>query len=310
VSKAIATPAISLVVCTLGPRQEQLRRLLSSLTNQTFRDFEVILVDQNPPGLLQAIVEQHCDTLELVHLQSSPGLSLARNVGLQHARGRLIAFPDDDCWYPPRLLAAVIEAMRMSDTTAALSGRTLDEHGVPSVSLFLDHAAQVSRTNFLACGNSNCLFVRADVFRVIGNFDLRLGVGAGTGFHSGEEADILLRVLDAGLRAEYRPDLIVHHDQVDSTVGEAQIRRAIQYGRGFGGLLRKHRFPLATIVYRVGRPLVGSILYRLVGKTTLGRYKWVWAKAIAGGYRTWPPDTPSPPQTTSAMPHAIRTPPR
>jgi glycosyltransferase involved in cell wall biosynthesis len=205
VNKAISTPEFSLIVCTLGAREDQLNRLLSSLPVQTFRDFEVILVDQNPPGFLRQIVEHHSHALEIVHLRSNPGLSLARNVGIRHARGRLIAFPDDDCWYPPRLLTSVAETMHAATGTAVVSGRTLDTQGVPSVSLFMEHAAQVSRANFLACGNSNCLFFRAEVFRTIGNFDRRLGVGAGTGFHSGEEADILLRVLDAGLRADYRP---------------------------------------------------------------------------------------------------------
>jgi hypothetical protein len=102
--------------------------------------------------------------------------------------------------------------------------------------------------------------------------------------------------------------LIVHHDQVDDVVGEAQIRRAIQYGRGFGGLLRKHRFSTAAIAYRVTRPLAGSILYRLMGRAALARYKWEWGKAIAEGYRTWPPDSPPELQTTPDLPPAIPSP--
>ena len=46
----------SLIVCTLG-RQDPLRRLLESLVRQRFRDFEVVVVDQNEPGVLDGLID-------------------------------------------------------------------------------------------------------------------------------------------------------------------------------------------------------------------------------------------------------------
>jgi GT2 family glycosyltransferase len=146
----------------------------------------------------------------------------------------------------------------------------------------------VSRSNYLLCGNSNGLFFHRDVFREIGHFDTRLGVGAQSGFQSGEEADIILRALGAGLAVRYFPDLQVHHDQVDDAITDAQMRRARNYGRGFGALLRKHRFSGLEVAYRVCRPAIGAALYLLLGRSPLARYKWTWARAIAEGYRQWP----------------------
>src|SRR5262249_37052881 len=90
---------MSLVLCTLGRRPAQLERLLDSLESQPFRSFEIILVDQNPQANLDQIVRSRAARLTLRHVRSDRGLSLARNVGLRHATGDIIGFPDDDCWY-------------------------------------------------------------------------------------------------------------------------------------------------------------------------------------------------------------------
>lgn len=280
-------PVFSLIVCTLG-RQDRLRRLFASLAVQNFRDFEVIVVDQNEGGFLDEIIAAYRPQLDIVHVAAAPGLSGARNVGLAHASGRVIAFPDDDCWYDATTLSDVMTRMNGERSAAIVAGKTVDRAGRDSVSLFLKAPASVSRSNYLMCGNSNGLFFHRDVFSEIGHFDTRLGVGAQSGFQSGEEADIILRALSAGLAMRYFPDLRVHHDQVDDAITDAQVRRARNYGRGFGALLRKHRFSGLEIAYRVGRPAIGAALYLLLGRSSLARYKWTWARAIAEGYRQWP----------------------
>ncbi len=281
------TAVFSLIVCTLG-RQDELRRLFESLSLQSFRDFEIIVVDQNAPGHLDEVIDTYRARLSIVHVLAAPGLSAARNVGLAIATGSLVAFPDDDCWYDPNTLIEMFKRFKDWSSMAIISGRTVDESGKPSASLFLEQPAIVSRKNYLNCGNSCSIFFRREVFLEIGHFDVRLGVGSGTGFESGEETDILLRALEAGLTAQYFPDLQVRHKQVDDALTEAHIRRAKGYGRGFGALLRKHRFPVFEIAYRVSRPLLGSALYLLLGRSLLARYKWTWGRSIAEGYRRWP----------------------
>src|SRR5262245_36460256 len=276
-------PAFSLVVCTMG-RQDELIRLLESLAAQNFNDFQVIIVDQNPPGFLDAVIEQFRPRIDIVQTGSRPGLSGARNVGLERARGRLIAFPDDDCWYPANTLRDVLAMMNAHKDAAIVSGMTIDSHGHPSLSPALGRPAIVTRRNYLLCGNSNTLFFRREVFKTVGGFDTRLGVGTTTAFQSGEESDLILRALDAGLLARYVPDLRIHHDQVDSDFAAGQIRRAAGYGHGFGALMRKHRFPVYVVAYRIVRPVASACRYWLLGRRALARYKWTWGCSIAKGY--------------------------
>ena len=100
---------ISLIVATMGPA-EHLDRLLRSLEDQA-GEFEVIIVEQNSPPVLCDVAERY-PRLALKHMLAEPGLSNARNVGLAQAKGEILCFPDDDCWYSPSLLEKVERCFR------------------------------------------------------------------------------------------------------------------------------------------------------------------------------------------------------
>lgn len=283
-----SSATFSLIVCTLG-RKDQLRKLFDSLCAQSYTDFEIVVVDSNEPGFLNDVLDGYRSRLNILHVLAGLGLAAARNIGLTHATGDIVAFPDDDCWYESDTLTNALNKFKGEDSLAIVSGRTVDQEGKPSVSLFLQQPARISRKNYLKCGNSASIFYRREVFAYIGCFDVRLGVSSGTEFQSGEESDFLLRALDAGLVARFFPDLRVYHGQVDSALTDAHIKRARTYGLGFGALLRKHRFPISQLAYRLARALLGSMLYLALGKFLLARYRWTWGRAILDGYRRWPP---------------------
>src|SRR5215471_11995015 len=98
---------VSLIVATRG-RVNELDRLLQSLDAQSYRGFEVILVDQNQDNRLDAVLQKHSDLL-IQRRACSVGASRARNEGLRVAKGTIIGFPDDDCWYSPGVLEFVVQ---------------------------------------------------------------------------------------------------------------------------------------------------------------------------------------------------------
>ena len=100
------SPTFDLVVGTLG-RVDELGRLLDSLEAQTYRSFRVLVVDQNEDDRAEAVLSRR--DLDLVRLSSAPGLARARNVALDRVEADVVGFPDDDCRYPPALLADVAD---------------------------------------------------------------------------------------------------------------------------------------------------------------------------------------------------------
>jgi glycosyltransferase involved in cell wall biosynthesis len=281
-SEALPSPAASLLVCTIG-RTEPLTRLLRSLAEQTIANFEIVVVDQNPPGFLDGVLRQYAARLAIVHCHSSPGLSRARNAGLALCRGHFVAFPDDDCWYPPDLIARVIALFAAAPGIDIHSGRTRDAKGRDSLGTFMARDAAINKHNVWFAGNSNSLFVRTEAARRVCGFDENLGVGSATRFKSGEETDFALRLIARGYRGLYHHDLFVHHEQVLIDDAES-VRRAKAYAPGFGRVLRMHRYGLAYLGQRVARTLARAALACAQGDFAMAKYKLAWAKGTLSGY--------------------------
>ena len=284
-----AIPTFSLLCCTIG-RTDKLGRLLESLAGQTSRDFELVVVDQNPPGTLDSLLAPYAGKIDIVHVRSERGLSRARNVGLAACRGPLLAFPDDDCWYPRSLVAEMIARFAADPAVDVFTGRTTDSDGRDSLGLFLETDAAISKANVWMIGNSNSLFLRTAVARRIGGFDETLGVGAQTPFKSGEETDFVLRALASGARGAYRRAIVVHHDQAP-VGGAGGVARAQDYAQGFGRVLRIHGFGAPYLAMRVARSSARAALSAATGDMATARYKALWALGTFRGYFAGPPQT-------------------
>ena len=84
---------VSVIIPTIQGRENTLKRAIQSVLNQTFQDFEVIIVG-NPKGEL--ILEALKDDRIVILKEPNANVSEARNIGMKHARGEYIAFLDDD----------------------------------------------------------------------------------------------------------------------------------------------------------------------------------------------------------------------
>jgi glycosyltransferase involved in cell wall biosynthesis len=96
-------PLISVVIPTRN-RPDLVVRAVRSDLNQTFTAIEVIVVLDGPDGLTMDVLNPIADDrLRVKLLPCSQGGAAARNAGVDEARGRWIAFLDDDEWLPSKL---------------------------------------------------------------------------------------------------------------------------------------------------------------------------------------------------------------
>ncbi len=249
----------SLVLATLG-RTVELARFLHSLGHQDWTDLQLIVVDQNPDERLVPILQPYAGRFDIDHLRSQPGLSRARNVGLRRVSGDIVAFPDDDCWYPPGVLRYVHDRLNAQADVDGLTGRSIDEQGKESAFRFAAGGGWVDRISVWTAAISYTIFLRRAVIERVGAFDEELGVGSGTAFGSGEETDYMVRAIGAGARILYQPALTVHHPHPESIIDDRVIRKAYSYGCGMGRVLRKHDYPFWFKARAVVRPLGGGLL--------------------------------------------------
>ena len=100
---------ITVVIPTYN-RYGLLKVAIDSVLDQSYRDFELIVVDDGSTDDTHALVRSYGDSLVYLK-QENQGPSAARNRGIEESRGSLVAFLDsDDRWHPDKLLIQ-IEAM-------------------------------------------------------------------------------------------------------------------------------------------------------------------------------------------------------
>jgi len=80
-----------------------IQRTLFALTQQTFDDFEAIIINDGSEDLGPQIVKKFTSNdprFKLINITQNQGLSNARNIGLDYSSGKYICFLDSDDWWP------------------------------------------------------------------------------------------------------------------------------------------------------------------------------------------------------------------
>ena len=104
--------------------QGYLRQCLDSVLEQSFRDFEIVAVDDCSPDHSGTILAEYATRDPRVRVLSLPenvGLGRARNAGLAQATGEYVWFVDSDDWLAAGALIAVADRLRATETTARWS---------------------------------------------------------------------------------------------------------------------------------------------------------------------------------------------
>jgi len=97
-------PTVSVIISTYN-RAHLIGRAIQSVLNQTYQDFEVIVVDDGSTDNTEEIVKSFNDPrIRYIRHEKNKGAAAARNTGIKAARGKYIAFQDsDDEWLPEKL---------------------------------------------------------------------------------------------------------------------------------------------------------------------------------------------------------------
>lgn len=102
--KEVHTPLVSVIMPAYNS-SKTLPDSIQSVLDQTFTDWELLVIDDFSPEPLKSIVDSFRDArIYYIRLEQNSGVAQARNRGIQAARGRYIAFLDsDDLWLPKKL---------------------------------------------------------------------------------------------------------------------------------------------------------------------------------------------------------------
>lgn len=96
-------PLVSIIIPTYD-RKDFLKLTLESILSQTYQNFEVIVIDDGTPNDDTDLLCQKFDKVIYIKIPNSGGPATPRNVGIRRAKGKYIAFvDDDDLWFSHKL---------------------------------------------------------------------------------------------------------------------------------------------------------------------------------------------------------------
>lgn len=272
----------SLIVATVG-RVEELEKFLESLDRQTYRDFALLVVDQNLDDRLAPLIARFKDHFDIRHLRSERGLSRARNVALPYVTGEVVAFPDDDCVYPSDVLERVASLFATRSDMDGVSGRCLTPEGAPR-GRWPSSPTRITKYNIFGRCISFTMFLRRALAARVGPFDETLGLGANTPWLGAEDYDYLLRAALQGIGVYYDPSVAVIHPGLPTAY--SALDRAKRYGNalGFGRFLAKHHYPFVFVTYYSGRYLADAAFNFATGRIAKAYYRW---STLVGNLEGW-----------------------
>lgn len=195
--------SIGAVVLSMGNRPQELATALDSLLAQTGVDLDIVLVGNGwaPEGIP--------DGIRTVHLPENVGIPEGRNVGAREARGDVLFFYDDDAVLPSAdVLSSLAAEFEADPGLAVAQPRGADPDGRPAPRRWVPRLR--TGAGGVGVGGEVVVFwegvctIRREAFEQVGGWP-------GHFWYGHEGIDLAFRLVDAGWRLRYCPDVVVHH---------------------------------------------------------------------------------------------------
>ena len=224
-------------------RYHHLTNLLRALRAVDFDQtaYEILIIDNSDDTVAKtdfyntARLEPNINVLH----SSPPGVSRARNVGMEAARGRYVLFIDDDTVPIPIWLREIVDAFESCPDATVIGGpiRLIWPEGRPSwipkkyecYLSALDHGTEfrlLANTEYLLSAN---MAFRADVLREFGGFPIDLGRRGETLLISNEEIKLQDDLRKAGCAIYYTPRALVYHTVDKERLDQGWLRRRLAW---------------------------------------------------------------------------------
>jgi len=241
-----------------GGRSGDLERLLASIEKALAgRAWRMLLLAQrfSPQTGLGSELPQN---VQLETISSQVSLSRARNLLLRKAREQgllahapVVAFPDDDCWYPDGSLERVLNLFRIDQALDFWFCGYASAPQSPARALSMDMKPP-SVFQVAAKASSNTIFLRSRIAEAIGGFDEELGVG--TANNGGEDTDYALRAYARSRKSRFVDQALIGHRDHDPKLRSRYFRGSLI------AIARHTAMRPMSVALLVRKLMVGSVL--------------------------------------------------
>jgi glycosyltransferase involved in cell wall biosynthesis len=169
-------PKVSVIIPTYN-RVESLQLAIESVLAQTFQDFEIVLVDDAPPGYARGVVASFDDRrIRYICHEINKGDAASRNTGILNSRGDYLAFLDDDDEWLPGKLQMQVDVLTTSspDVGGVFTGKMVIDRATGKISGIFSHEQGINSFGEMFTGNvinTSSIMVKKKCFEILGLFD-------------------------------------------------------------------------------------------------------------------------------------------
>ena len=284
-------PEISVAVCTYN-RADVLPKCLESLTNQSAdKDmFEVLIIDNNSTDRTKEITSKFCEKHSNFRyvFEEKQGHSQARNRAIAEAKGKYLAYIDDDETVNREFVQSILKCFHETDADI-VGGPVFTWIDSVKKTVFYNAGAynfhpSSERKRMIppgfdfgfGCGHS-CF--KKSLFDELGGFSENFGIVNGK-LQMGEDSEMGYRLLKAGKVFYYEPKMIVQHQLRTKELEFAGIlKRSYNTGKGIGKIIKNDISPKKKLK-KTAAPFVYAFEFLFLFPFYWIKGPWFFAKKL------------------------------
>ena len=269
------------IIVPVYNRPDEVDELLESLSNQTLKDFEVIIVEDGSTRNCKDVCDKYADILALhYYAKENSGPGQSRNYGAERASGDYLLILDSDVVLHEGYIQAVEDSLKETPTEAFGGPDAAHPSFTP-----VQKAISYSMTSFFTTGGIRGGKTKLDKFYPRSfnmgiRRDVYLQLRGFSKMRFGEDIDFSYRIVEAGYKPRLFPEAWVWHKR------RTDFRKFFRqvYNSGIARINLEKRHPgtlklvhLLPTVFTVG--VIGLILISAVGRLLMyycGNDQWRW----------------------------------
>ncbi|MBR1767165.1 MAG: glycosyltransferase [Prevotella sp.] len=259
------------IIVPVYNRPDEVDELLESLSNQTLKDFEVVIVEDGSVKPCKDVCDKYAGILALhYYAKENSGPGQSRNYGAERAQGDYVIILDSDVVLPTGYLQAIDDEFRQNPSEAFGGPDAAHDSFTP-----VQKAISYSMTSFFTTGGIRGGKAKLDKFYPRSfnmgiRRDVYLKLGGFSKMRFGEDIDFSYRIVEAGYKPQLFPEAWVWHKR------RTDFRKFFRqvYNSGIARINLEKRHPgtmklvhLLPTVFTIG--VIGLILISAVGRALM-----------------------------------------
>ncbi|MDO8461062.1 MAG: glycosyltransferase [bacterium] len=198
-------PLISVVIVAGPNRLIELIRCIQSVYASTYKDFEILIIDNSCSNRLYEKAKTTFPSLRILQMPANTGI-FAYNVGFANAKGKYILALDDDSAIYPDTLKKIYDVFAKKPKTVGIL--SFNQYNPLWEYYYYSHYVQLKMVDVYTFVGGACAF-RKDIFAKIGYYDTDF-------FCWVHEDDFAARALNAGYQIHFEKDIVINHYEKES----------------------------------------------------------------------------------------------